>query len=96
MKLAAIGFLSGGVILIVMILPVYDQNLDGAQSRGLTDTSDFNGFIPWHMKFLHPATTQYWRVRGYLPILTIARYLFYGSIFVGFVTFCWFLWGAMR
>lgn len=78
-----------------MVIPVYNKYIDGAQGRGLTDTVDFDGFVPWHQKFYHPATTQYWTKRGYYPLLTIARCLFLASIVVGLLTFGWFLWGTL-
>jgi hypothetical protein len=94
LQFAATGFLTAGVVLVVMALPVEDRDADDARSKGLYDPSVAFGPIggselPLHYKFFHPATTAHWRRRGFLPLLTIARVMFAASFMLGIGSLIW-------
>ena len=97
LMVALAGFLAGGAVLLFMVLPVEDYDADAARAKGLLDPTSPDGTfnpLPPHHKFLHPATTAYWGKRGWLPLLTGARVIFYGSIIMGLVGLVWLMSGS--
>ncbi|MEQ1649734.1 MAG: hypothetical protein ABL898_14215 [Hyphomicrobiaceae bacterium] len=70
----------GCVFLVAMVIPVTIPGETESYGKGLTDTTVDFGLIPLHTRFLHPATTAYWRACGFRVLLSAARACFFGGL----------------